>query len=199
MMPRKISIGSTYNHLTIIEFLGGRYYLCKCVCGKNKKVRTDHFRNGRTTSCGCVGAANSKKAVTKHSHSYNRLYFVWWQMMNRCYNEKFEDYRNYGGRGIKVNERWHDVSNFIEDMTVGAAKGLQLDRKDNDVDYFKENCRWATRKQNNRNKRTSRFITIDGQTLTAIEWSEITGVVYTTILSRYRRGLREKDLIKHVV
>ena len=199
LMPFKIIIGSTYNHLTILAHLGGRYYLCKCVCGKEKKVRTDHFRNGKTTSCGCVGEKNRMNGTVKHSHSYNRLYFVWYSMMDRCYNEKFQDFYNYGGRGIKVCDRWHDVSNFITDMAEGAAKGLQLDRKDNDGDYNKDNCKWSTRKENNRNKRTNRKITIDGITLTAIEWSEQSGIVYTTILGRYNRGVRGKDIIKHVV
>ena len=197
-MPRKVIIGSKYNNLTVLAQVGARYYLCRCDCGKEKNIRTDHFRNGKTMSCGCVGQANREKAVTKHSHSYNRLYFVWWQMMNRCYNEKFQDFKNYGGRGIRVVDRWHDVSNFIADMQEGSAKGLQLDREDNDGYYSKQNCRWVTRKQNNRNKRTNLFIELDGVSMTAIEWSEATGVRYATILSRYGSGVRGNDLFKPI-
>lgn len=195
-MCRKIVIGSKYNLLTILEHLGGRYYLCKCDCGKVKKVRTDHFRNGKTTSCGCFGAENLKKAITKHKLSYNRLYFVWHQMMNRCYNEKFQDYNNYGGRGINVCDRWHDVSYFVEDMQEGAQKGLQLDRKNNDDNYYKDNCRWVTRKENNRNKRTNRYIEINGVIKTAIEWAEVSKIPYTTILSRANRGVTGSFLLK---
>lgn len=192
---RKILIGDIYGRLTLIDKLPGRYYLLRCICGNETRVRTDHFRRGIITSCGCDFSEKRSRGSIKHGHSGNPLYFVWASMMDRCYNENFQDYKNYGGRGIKVCGRWHDVSNFIDDVTIGYEKGLQLDRLNNDGDYDKNNCRWATRKENNRNKRTNVFITIDGQIKTMAEWSEITGVGYTSISGRVRRGLVGVDAV----
>jgi len=132
----------------------------------------------------------------KHNLSGHPLYFVWYMMMTRCYNPKFQDYHNYGGRGIEVCAEWFDILKFIDDMSFGYKKGLQLDRIDNNKWYSKCNCKWSTRKQNNRNKRNNILITIGLETLTMVEWSEKTGVNYKTIMYRYRKlGLTGETLI----
>lgn len=172
-----------------------KYWLCKCDCGKEKYIRGDHLRKRRTLSCGCLGKENRLKKVYKHGLSYNPLYFVWASMMDRCYNTSFQDYRNYGGRGISVCDRWHKVEDFVSDMTKGYSKGLQLDRIDNDGNYSPSNCRWVTRKQNNRNKRTSVYLTVGSETKTIIEWSEITGIFPDIIRIRIKKGWKgEKAL-----
>lgn len=184
--------GQKFGRLTVISFLGRikwSYYLCKCECGKEKKVRRDHLKTGKILSCGCYRDEMSKAASVKHNQSGNPLYFVWASMMDRCYNEKFQDYKNYGGRGISVDERWHNVANFIEDVTEGYKKGLQLDRINNNGIYSKYNFKWSTRKENNRNKRTNRHLTVNGITHVVVEWHEITGINYQSILSRMNKGL----------
>ena len=203
-MGKKIDLtGQTFSNLFVIKFLcinnrNKSYYLCRCTCGKEKPVRIDHLRSGKTTSCGHVGNQHSVESCTTHKLSYNPLYFVWYQMMTRCYNKKFQDYHNYGGRGIEVCAEWFDISKFVFDMSDGYKAGLQLDRIDNDKWYSKENCRWATRKENNRNKRTNLFVTIMGETLTMIEWSEKTGIGYGTLISRYKRKITGLELITPV-
>ncbi len=189
-----------FGDLTVIERakreIRNIYFVCRCICGKTKEVRRDHLLTRKITNCGCRHSEIMSLSSIKHNLSGNKLYFIWAGMMNRCYNEKFQDYHNYGGRGIKVDEHWHSVKNFIDDVQDGYIKGLQLDRVENDMNYSKSNFRWATRTENNRNKRTNVFITIGNLRLTAIEWSEKTGIVYTTILGRIKRGKTGYDLLK---
>ena len=126
-----------------------RYGLYRCYCGVEFKVVTSDIKNGNTKSCGCrKGNGGSTHGCTKH-----RLYSVWYDMMNRCHNEKHKAYKDYGERGIKVCDEWHSVKNFIEDMDSSFIKDLTLDRKNNNGDYSKDNCRWTTRNVQMRNTR----------------------------------------------
>lgn len=196
---REEMAGKTFGNIIVLNNLprknGKSHVWGKCICGVEKIFKTDHLKSGATQSCGCIGAKNRALSKIKHNLSGNKLYFVWASMMVRCYKKTFPDYHNYGGRGIKVCEEWMTVENFISDMQEGYAKGLQLDRIDNNSDYSKMNCKWSTRKENNRNKRNNVMIEIDGIILTMVEWSEKENIKYSTIRNRKRRGLTGKDLI----
>ena len=120
-----------------------RVGLYKCQCGNEFKARSDAVNSNNTLSCGCI----------KQNISKNKLYFVWQNMISRCYNKKDEYYKNYGGRGIKVCERWMDINNFIEDMYSSYKEGLTIDRINNDGNYEHFNCRWSTRSVQSRNTR----------------------------------------------
>jgi hypothetical protein len=85
------------------------------------------------------------------------FYDVWYRMWDRCENTKRHNYKNYGGRGIKVCSRWESFDNFKSDMAIGYERGLQIDRRDNNLDYSPENCRWVTRSQNMQNSSKSIF------------------------------------------
>lgn len=123
-----------------------------------------------------------------------KLYGIWTAMLARCNNPNSAAYSSYGARGIKVCESWHQFTNFQADM--GAPKpGQSLDRIDNDQGYSKENCCWATRSQQNRNKRTNRVITVDGESKTMAEWAEISGLKLTTIWARIAKGWDEKAAV----
>lgn len=101
------------------------------------------------------------------------LFNVWQTMKNRCENPRREKYKDYGARGIKVCDEWHKASNFVEwALKNGYKKGLQLDRIDNDGDYCPQNCRFVTPKQNSRNRRNTKRLTINGVTKTVVEWCE---------------------------
>lgn len=127
--------------------------------------------------------------------SRSKEYIIWKNMKNRCYNSSNKAYLNYGGRGIKVCDRWLDsVHNFIEDMGP-RSNDETLERNDVDKDYSPDNCRWATRKEQANNKRTNHFITAEGMTLTVMQWSEKTGINYRTILSRLDSGWKEEDSV----
>lgn len=117
------------------------------------------------------------------------LYSVWQGMKRRCDNPNFPQYRDYGGRGIKVCPRWErNFHAFVEDMGP-RPDGYSLDRIDNDDDYTPENCRWSDRKSQQRNQRVTRRVTVDGKEYIAVDLADIAGVTTNTIIARAKRGL----------
>lgn len=163
------------------------YWNCKCDCGKTITARTSHLKTGFVSSCGCYKSESSAIRQYKHGDVYSPTYGAWASMKSRCNNPSQNDFNLYKGRGITVCERWNDYRNFLEDMGHKPA-GTSIDRIDNNKGYFPENCRWATAKQQARNKRNNRFILLNGDNKTVAEWSEITGLNYGTIISRLRLG-----------
>lgn len=116
-------------------------------------------------------------------------YRTWNAMWNRCTNPRNRNWKNYGGRGIKVCDRWSDYSTFLVDMGRKPTATHTLDRKDNDGNYEPGNCRWATPvEQQTNTRRPSVFITIDGETKRQSEWGALTGASTGTIASRLKRG-----------
>ena len=117
------------------------------------------------------------------------LYACYWNMIRRCNEEQHYNYKNYGGRGIKVCERWmSDFWNFVEDMGEKPSKAHSLDRIDNDGDYSPDNCKWSTRKEQNNNRRNLINITYNGKTQSLSEWSRETGIKIVTLRARLRRN-----------
>ena len=121
-------------------------------------------------------------------------YFVWASMLDRCRNPNAVAYADYGGRGIRVCERWKAYKNFAADMG-DRPPGMTLDRIDNDGNYEPGNCRWATRREQQRNRRKAVYVTIEGKQFRAIELAEIAGVKTDTIIERANRGLSYADVL----
>ena len=130
-----------------------RYGLYKCYCGNEFKTLTASVKNGKTKSCGCYQKLRAKECPGTHNLRNHRLYKTWLGMLHRCNNPKAAGYKNYGGRGIEVCERWLKVENFIEDMFPTFQEGLTLDRKDTNGNYSPDNCRWSKRTTQTRNTR----------------------------------------------
>lgn len=130
----------------------------------------------------------------KHGKVGTSTYHVWSSMIARCRNPKCPAYPNYGGRGIGVCEAWTSFSGFLADMGE-RPEGLSLDRVDNDQGYSPENCRWATRTEQARNKRSTRLITVNGETLSTAEWSERSGLKIATIWARIAKGWPESAAV----
>jgi len=146
--------GQKYGKLTCIApgktSRSGRYWICECECGNRTEVLRGNLRNGFTLSCGCHKRENNRhRDPTWAKHGYaskanrNPTYNSWMAMRMRCNNKNHESWEWYGGKGIKVCERWDSFSNFLEDMGE-RPDGKTLDRIDPDKDYSKDNCRWAT-------------------------------------------------------
>lgn len=123
----------------------------------------------------------------RHGLSYSRIYRIWTQMKARCNNPKTVHYDRYGGRGIKVCPAWEDFNAFLADMGHPPEKH-SLERVDNNGPYSPENCRWATRKEQANNTARNIYMTHEGVTLSLMQWSEKSGVSYSTILGRHRLG-----------
>lgn len=125
----------------------------------------------------------------------HRLYSTWKSMRTRCTNSNTHNYKYYGGRGIKVFREWEDFWVFVKDMYPSHKEGLTLDRIDNDGNYCKENCRWATKSEQNNNQTKSLEIFYEGEFYTEAELAALTGVIRTTIQSRRKRGFTPEEMV----
>ena len=169
------------------DMCGNYKWRCQCDCGRIVVVVGYSLRRGMTKSCGCLNIDR----LTKHGHNSTTkkttTYRSWQNMRTRCLNPNSPAYKDYGGRGITIGQRWEKFENFLEDMGE-APTGLQLDRINNNKGYYKENCRWATSKQNNRNRRSNHLITHNGQTQCLTAWAEEFNINRSTLWDRLRQG-----------
>ncbi len=161
-------------------------WTCLCDCGKQTEVDLSNLRNGTTKSCGCYGSESSSKRMTIHGKHNTKVYIAWRNMRRRCSNPKDRDWENYGGRGVRVCERWRSFENFYADMG-DPPKGTSLDRINTDGDYEPSNCRWATYVAQVRNRRNTLLVSYKGETKTMQEWSEELGVRYGTLSQRLNK------------
>lgn len=131
---------------------------------------------------------STKRSYERHGMTGTAIHNAWRHMKGRCSNPKIRNFHNYGGRGIRVCERWLSFANFYEDMAVGHFEGASIDRIDNDGNYEPGNCRWATPKEQGRNRRTNRTVTYRGKTMTLIEAIESSGKTSALVNNRLSRG-----------
>lgn len=173
---------------------------CQCDCGKQTSVSGRDLRKGHTQSCGCFRRERQAEANTRHGQAVGRVmtveYRLWIAMRQRCKNPKNISYPNYGGRGIKVCERWESFDDFFADIGKRPGSGYSIERRDNSKGYEPTNCFWATRKQQARNKRNSRMLTIGVETLALPEWAERTGLKLATLRARLKRGSSPESAIR---
>ena len=146
-------INRTYGKLTVIGEIKekvdnktARKFICECSCGNTVNVSIYSIVNKDSTSCGCFRKQKLKELRTTHNKAGNREYNCWHNMKRRIYEKDNPKYKIYGGRGIKLCDKWHTFEGFWEDMQEGYEEHLTLDRIDVNGDYCKENCRWATLK-----------------------------------------------------
>jgi hypothetical protein len=170
--------GEKFGRLTVIDIVGRSkarkiLWSCMCECGNTSIVLSSDLTAGKTISCGCARLEKLKERNTKHGNAKTRLYRIWCAMKTRCYNSKVEYFKNYGGRGIKVCEEWlNDFCSFKEwALKNGYQNNLTIDRIDVNGDYEPSNCRWATRKEQNNNRRTNHYLTFHDKTMNISAWA----------------------------
>lgn len=178
--------GLKFNRLTAIDYVPRYKWRCRCDCGRITTVQSGHLKSGQTKSCGCA-ALDVVRSRPKHGQWGGLEYWCWAGMIQRCENPRASGYADYGGRGIKVCERWKKFELFLADM--GPRPGMQysIDRQDVDGDYEPSNCRWATAGEQARNSRRTRLYELDGERLCIRDWSIRSGVHYDTLWHRLTR------------
>lgn len=192
--------GQRFTRLTVIAPVGvGKsghvLWLCRCDCGNEKIAASQGLRRGNTKSCGCLQAECNPPRIVTHGRSKTALYSIWEAMVARCENKNFRQYASYGGRGIRVCDRWRRGNGiksgfecFAEDMGERPSKKHSLDRIDNDGNYEPGNCRWATKEVQQNNMRSNVRIETNGKTLTMTQWARELGINPRSLIKRLRRG-----------
>lgn len=177
---------------------GERYVKCRCICGTEKILQFRSVRTGHSRSCGCLRARITKERSTKHGQAgtdrRSREYRIWANMKSRCQNKRSADYSRYGGRGIKVCDRWQDFEKFFSDMGR-CPPGLTLERKNNSLGYNPANCEWAPQAKQQRNRRDTRLITYKEKTMCLTDWADFLGISRSTLQWRLNHGHTIHDSI----
>lgn len=198
-------IGRRFGRLLVIkkaEILNKKaYWLCECDCGATKTIRGSHLSAGKIISCGCHRIQVNAARLKTHGLSKTRVYRIWRDMINRCHYEKYPERHLYGGRGIKVCDRWRNsFEAFLADMGL-PGNDMSIDRIDVNGNYEPNNCRWAKADTQARNRRPAsrnpraRIIECGGEKRSLAEWSRETGLSAKAIEGRLRRGWDVKDAL----
>jgi len=155
-------MGKRFGRLVALEKVGNHkttksaMWRCKCDCGKETITDSQCLRRGKTLSCGCFHTERLSANSKTHGMHKTSTYRIWAGLIQRCTNPKRKEWKDYGGRGIKVCKRWLKFENFLEDMGI-RPKECEIDRIENDSDYFMLNCRWVTKIKNVRNSRKTKL------------------------------------------
>lgn len=191
-MPAALdSTGQRFGRLVATKLVATneRRYACTCDCGNEKVVAGHLLRRGDIRSCGCLRKETGRASLSTHGATGTLTWRRWRSMIARCTIVNGRSYARYGGRGIRVCDRWlASFDNFRADM--GECPGAQYttERNDNDGHYELSNCRWATQAEQNRNTSRAHLLTFNGETLSLTEWGERLGISIRSLLSRLKRG-----------
>lgn len=205
---RKDLTGIRYGKLVVItpepdrkdsSFEKRTFWNCICDCGSACVIRTDQLTRSVAQSCGCLqldtvtihGYATDRRGVT-------RTWRTWASMNSRCNNRNDPSFGRYGGRGIKICERWCAFENFLSDMGERPV-GKTIDRKDNDGDYTPDNCKWSTPSEQANNRRRNRILVVKGVAQTASNWAKATGISVNVVFNRIRAGWSDERVVSEPV
>ena len=202
-------IGTRFGRLQVSASAGSknwhRMWVCQCDCGNTVVRSTAILKSGKTKSCGCLRrelSTGGNNNAFKHGHTtgkFSPTYHSWASMIVRCTNKNRKTWRHYGGRGIKVCERWLTFENFLDDMGERPA-GMSLDRIDVDGDYCPENCRWADNVTQARNSRQTVWVLWDGCKRRLVDLCEELQISINTVRDRVRhKGFSYESAIEKAV
>lgn len=196
----KYLIGMKFGLLTCKEKAYSKNGICWlfiCDCGNETIKRGYAVTSGESVSCGCHKNRLLKERATKHGKYKTAEYNSWNGAKGRCTNPKNPKYPIYGGRGIKMCERWlNSFESFLEDMGNKPSSDYSIERKDTNGDYSPENCRWATRKDQQRNMRNTKFLEFNGELVPIQKLAEDHGINISTVRARLRSGKTLEQSLK---
>lgn len=187
--------GQKFGALTAIQAIGRKsngnlIWRLLCDCGKQCEIDGYDVRRGYRTSCHECGAERTRLASVKHGMSNSREFSTWTDIQTRCSNPNTNSFADYGGRGIKVCSRWlESFENFFADMGPRPSSSHSIERDDVNGDYEPSNCRWATVREQSRNRRNNRLVTINGVTKIAADWADEAGILHSTFSLRLKAGI----------
>lgn len=192
MTKTKVILGAKYGKLTPIEIVGRNKYglllfKCACDCGNTKIIGSRYLTDGKIVSCGCKRGNGTHTGIT---------YKSWISAKQRCSNPHNHNYKNYGGRGIKMCERWlNSFERFLDDMGERPSIKYTLDRIDVNGDYEPSNCKWATKLEQANNRRDCHYIEIDGEKLTVTQFARKYNLNLSNTFYELRKGLSPCEIV----
>ena len=188
-----------FNMLTVMLDVGYSHgqqsYLCACDCGNKLVVTGQRLRNGQSKSCGCLSRKLTQIRNKRHGLAGTSIYRIWAKIKMRCRNINDPSYKNYGGRGINMCDEWfNSFEQFYKDVG-DKPEGLSLDRIDNNKGYFKENCRWATKAEQSKNRRNTIFLEYNNKVMCLKDWARELNKPYSSMKMYFKKGLSIEQII----
>lgn len=179
-----------------------RKWLCRCDCGNEVTVFGGNLKRGLTRSCRCLNKEITRSIFTKHGDTVGGKptteYKTWCHIKDRCYNPDNKQYQDWGGRGIKMCDRWlSSFHSFLEDMGRKPSPELTIDRINNDGDYEPGNCKWGTDLEQAKNKRNNKWYEANGERKHLREWSRVIGMDSGNINYHLRKGKTMTEIIAY--
>lgn len=186
-------LGQVFGRLTVIGDAGNKnrisMWLCRCECNTEKVVTRRDLQTGDTKSCGCLNIESAGERLRTHGSTGSPEHRAWKHIRQRCLNPRNKSAKYYSERGISVSPTWDSFTQFLEDMGPRPSDKHSIDRIDNDGNYCKENCRWATAVEQSQNRRSNVHLTLLGETMSAADWSRSLGAPSNAVANRLNRGM----------
>lgn len=198
-MTRRDLTGQRFGRLTVVRFdsvdrTRNVRWMCRCDCGIEKVIQKAALVSGSQVSCGCAKRESLISKMTIHGMSGSRTHNAWREMWGRSRGYRKADFAHYRARGINVCEQWRSFDNFYADMGE-CPDGLTLERVNNDLGYSRDNCRWATMHDQNRNRRANRMVEIEGRTMCVMDWIKELNLGQSKVYNRIWRGMEPKQAV----
>lgn len=182
--------GQKFGKLTAMNYVSKNnstraHWKCQCDCGNITITSGQNLRNGKSKSCGCARNEHIAHLKLTHNKSHSPEYQTWNDMIKRCTNPNNKSFKNYGGRGITIYEKWrksfYEFYNYIGNRPTPKHT---IERINNNLGYIPGNIKWATCKEQNNNRRSNHQITFNGETMNVSQWAKKLGIKRATLNSR---------------
>jgi hypothetical protein len=192
--------GHKFGRLSVIKYIGsdkqrGAIWRCVCDCGKRGSFKAANLNKGKTRSCGCLKRDEFLARITTHAATSTPEHVAWINMRARCSRSSHPQFKDYGGRGIKVCRRWNKFESFLDDVGCRPSRIHSLHRIDNNSGYRPDNVKWAIPVVQQNARRTNSRVRFNGRIQTVAQWARELGFEFATLQHRIRRGWSIKEAL----